>query len=86
MLWKAAPKPSMGDDMYDDTWWDLTTPERYAKMHDYTFCIKNDEPIFDAAVRFKTLMGGGGAGPRLRRARAPLARWGEAEGAARRVG
>ena len=54
MLWKAAPKPSMGDDMYDDTWWDLTSPERYAKMHDYTFCIKNDEPIFDAAVRFKT--------------------------------
>jgi glycine amidinotransferase len=49
MLWKAAPKPSMEDDMYKPTWWDYTLEERYARMHMYDFAITNEEPIFDAA-------------------------------------
>jgi len=49
MLWKAAPKPSMADSMYDEAWWDLTTKERYARMHNFSFCITDEEPIFDAA-------------------------------------
>ena len=49
MQWKSAPKPTMGDDMYKPSWWDLTTDERYARMHDYDFCITEEEPIFDAA-------------------------------------
>ena len=32
MLWKAAPKPSCGDAMYRDSWWDLSQEERYAQM------------------------------------------------------
>ena len=48
-LWKAAPKPSMADAMYDDSWWGLITDERYERMHDYRYCITNEEPIFDAA-------------------------------------
>ncbi|CAE6967797.1 GATM [Symbiodinium natans] len=49
MLWKAAPKPSMADDMYDLSWWDWTDEERYEHMHKYRYCINNEEPIFDAA-------------------------------------
>merc|ERR1712087_51190 len=49
MLWKAAPKPSMEDKMYDPSWWGLSTAERYAKMHAMKFCITDEEPIFDAA-------------------------------------
>jgi len=49
MLWKAAPKPSMADSMYDDGWWGISKEERYARMHSYRFCITDEEPIFDAA-------------------------------------
>lgn len=49
MLWKAAPKPSMADEMYKPEWWDLSQEERYDRMHEYDFCITNEEPIFDAA-------------------------------------
>ncbi|KAL1521243.1 hypothetical protein AB1Y20_020915 [Prymnesium parvum] len=49
MLWKAAPKPSCADRMYNSEWWDLRTEERYAQMRNYSFCITNEEPIFDAA-------------------------------------
>jgi glycine amidinotransferase len=49
MLWKAAPKPSMADDMYDLSWWDWTPEERWEHMHKYQYCITNEEPIFDAA-------------------------------------
>jgi glycine amidinotransferase len=49
MLWKAAPKPSMADEMYQPHYWELTTEERYARMHEYDFAITNEEPIFDAA-------------------------------------
>ena len=49
MLWKAAPKPSMADEMYQPGWWKLSEDERYARMHSYDFAITNEEPIFDAA-------------------------------------
>ena len=49
MQWKSAPKPTMRDEMYTPSWWGLTTDERYARMHDYEFCITEEEPIFDAA-------------------------------------
>jgi glycine amidinotransferase len=49
MFHKAAPKPSMKDDFFNNEWWNQTTDERYAKMHDFEFCIKNTEPAFDAA-------------------------------------
>ena len=34
---------------YDSKWWDLDLDERYERMHQYEFCLKNEEPIFDAA-------------------------------------
>lgn len=49
MLWKSAPKPSCGEKSYDEAWWDLKDEQRYAQMHEYKFCITNEEPIFDAA-------------------------------------
>lgn len=49
MLWKACPKPSMADEMYNASWWDQGDDERYDRMHDYDFNINNSEPIFDAA-------------------------------------
>ncbi|CAE7039824.1 GATM [Symbiodinium sp. CCMP2592] len=49
MLWKAAPKPSMADDMYNLSWWDWTEKDRYEHMHKYQYCITNEEPLFDAA-------------------------------------
>ena len=39
----------MNDAMYKPEWWDLTKEERYEGMHNYDFCITNEEPIFDAA-------------------------------------
>lgn len=49
MLWKAAPKPSMSDEMYDPTWWNWTKEERWENMHMYNYCVTNEEPLFDAA-------------------------------------
>jgi len=49
-LWKAAPKCSMNDDMYDASWLDLTEAERFARLHNREFCLKMDkEIVFDAA-------------------------------------
>lgn len=47
--WKAAPKASYKDEMYDSNWWDLDLETRYERMHQYEYCLKNEEPIFDAA-------------------------------------
>lgn len=47
--WTAAPKPSMSDDMYREEFWDYTLDERFARMHDFEFCVGQDEPVFDAA-------------------------------------
>jgi glycine amidinotransferase len=49
MFWKAAPKPMLGDDSYNDDWWQQSTEERYAAMHDYKFCITEKDVLFDAA-------------------------------------
>lgn len=49
MIWNAAPKPSMQDSMYLETFWNLSLEERFQRMHDFEFCITQDEVIFDAA-------------------------------------
>merc|ERR1712187_194018 len=48
-FWKAAPRPSLRDEMYNPEWWDLDLEERYERMHNFEFCLKEDEPVFDAA-------------------------------------
>jgi len=49
MLWKAAPKPALTETTYNEKWWDLDLEERYRRMHDFSYCITDEEPIFDAA-------------------------------------
>ncbi len=49
MIWNAAPKPTMQDAMYREEFWTWPLEERYARMHDFEFCITQDEVIFDAA-------------------------------------
>jgi len=49
MLWKAAPKPSMDDSMYWEGFWAIPEKDRWERMHDYNFCVTNEEPLFDAA-------------------------------------
>lgn len=39
----------LGDDSYDDTWWDQQDDERYNKMHEYKFCVTEKDVLFDAA-------------------------------------
>ncbi|MBT2450299.1 glycine amidinotransferase [Streptomyces sp. ISL-43] len=49
VVWTAAPKPSMSDTMYRPEFWELTLAERHARMHDFEFCVTQDEVLFDAA-------------------------------------
>ena len=49
MVWNAAPKPSMADAMYREDFWDWPLAERHARMHEFEFCVTQDEVIFDAA-------------------------------------
>jgi glycine amidinotransferase len=49
MVWTAAPKPTMADEMYQEDFWDRSMPERHARMHAFDFCITQDEVCFDAA-------------------------------------
>lgn len=49
MLWNAAPKPSMADDMYLEEFWNWSQEERFASMHKFQFCVTQKEVIFDAA-------------------------------------
>ena len=49
MIWNAAPKPTMADEMYRQEFWDWSPEERHARMHNFEFCITQDEVIFDAA-------------------------------------
>ncbi len=49
MIWNAAPKPSMADAMYREDFWDWPLAERHARMHEFEFCVTQDEVIFDAA-------------------------------------
>ena len=49
MIWNAAPKPTMSDAMYKEEFWEWPLEKRFAKMHQFDFCITQDEVIFDAA-------------------------------------
>jgi len=49
MVWTVAPKPTMADCMYRPGFWDWPLEERHRRMHDYEFCITQDEVVFDAA-------------------------------------
>lgn len=49
MLWNTAPKPSMHDRMYREEFWEWPLAERFERMHDFEFCVTQDEVIFDAA-------------------------------------
>lgn len=47
--WTTAPKPSMNDDMYREDFWEWPLSERHERMHEFEFCINQDEVVFDAA-------------------------------------
>ena len=59
MIWTAAPKPMMKDNLYRDyvdrqegleePYWDLSIARRFEKMHDYEFSTTEAEPVWDAA-------------------------------------
>jgi len=49
MVWTAAPKPSMADEMYRPEFWDRPLEQRHAQMHNFEFCVTQDEVVFDAA-------------------------------------
>src|SRR6266568_6487437 len=53
-IWTTAPKPTMAERMYREDFWDWPMAKRWARMHDFEFCVTQDEVIFDAAdiVRF----------------------------------
>jgi len=48
-VWTAAPKPLMGDNSYTTEFWNWSDEERKKRMHDYQFCINENEIMFDAA-------------------------------------
>lgn len=48
MIWNAAPKPTIADTMYREGFWDWPLEQRFARMHEFEFCITQDEVIFDA--------------------------------------
>jgi glycine amidinotransferase len=49
MTWAVAPKPTMADDMYRQEFWEWPLEQRHARMHEFEFCITQDEVVFDAA-------------------------------------
>jgi len=49
MAWTVAPKPTMADEMYHTGFWDWPLDVRHRRMHDYEFCVTQDEVVFDAA-------------------------------------
>jgi glycine amidinotransferase len=49
MIWNAAPKPSMSNQMYRPEFWDWPLQQRYERMHSFEFCVTQDEVVFDAA-------------------------------------
>jgi len=56
MKWKAAPKPSMNDDMYFEGYWSKfegfeskSKDEQYKLLHDYRYVLNDKEIAFDAA-------------------------------------
>jgi glycine amidinotransferase len=49
MTWTVAPKPSMADAMYRQDFWEWPVEERHRRMHEFEFCVTQDEVVFDAA-------------------------------------
>lgn len=49
MTWTVAPKPTMADRMYDEEFWDRPLAERHRRMHESSFCLRQEEIAFDAA-------------------------------------
>jgi glycine amidinotransferase len=49
MVWTAAPKPSMADEMYRPEFWEWSIEARHERMHSFEFCVTQDEIVFDAA-------------------------------------
>ncbi|MBP0019671.1 MAG: glycine amidinotransferase [Cyanobacteria bacterium SBLK] len=49
VVWTAAPKPTMSDEMYREDFWAWSLEERFASMHNFEFCVTQSEVIFDAA-------------------------------------
>lgn len=49
MIWTAAPKPLMRDSSYTPEFWDWTKEERIKRIKDYTYCLSEEEVMFDAA-------------------------------------
>ncbi|MDO3637349.1 serine/threonine protein kinase [Mycolicibacterium arseniciresistens] len=49
VVWTTAPKPSMGDGMYREGFWDWSDEKRHSEMHAFEFCVSQDEVVFDAA-------------------------------------
>lgn len=49
MTWTVAPKPTMSDAMYREEFWEWPLELRHRRMHDFEFCITQDEVVFDAA-------------------------------------
>jgi len=47
-IW-SAPKPSMADSMYVHNFFDLSDEQRFEQMRSYSFCVNENEPVFDAA-------------------------------------
>jgi glycine amidinotransferase len=48
-IWTAAPKPTMADGMYRQEFWEWPLERRWERMHEFEFCITQDEVVFDAA-------------------------------------
>ena len=49
-MWRAAPKNTMADSMYDPTWVHLSDEERTKRLADTSFCLgAENEVVFDAA-------------------------------------
>ncbi|MFF0834940.1 MULTISPECIES: glycine amidinotransferase [unclassified Streptomyces] len=49
MSWSVAPKPTMADSMYREEFWDWPLEKRHREMHNFEFCVTQDEVVFDAA-------------------------------------
>nr|ADF88261.1 amidinotransferase [Aphanizomenon sp. 10E9]ADF88264.1 amidinotransferase [Aphanizomenon sp. 22D11]ADF88278.1 amidinotransferase [Aphanizomenon sp. 10E6] len=49
MIWNTAPKPTMQNAMYREDFWEWLMEDRFERMHDFEFCVTQDEVIFDAA-------------------------------------
>lgn len=49
MAWSVAPKPSMADEMYREEFWTWPLDKRHQEMHNFEFCVTQNEVIFDAA-------------------------------------